>query len=219
MSRSLVLWRHGRTEWNATGRAQGQRDVPLDDVGVEQARTAAARLASLQPAAIVSSDLSRAADTAAALARLTGLDVSYDSRLREIAFGQREGLTFEESMARFPDQMHRWLNGAEVRFPGGETYQETAERFADALHDIAAAVGPDDTVVVASHGGAMRVGTGQFLGLPPALRNVFGGFANCNWAVLFEGRHGWRIDEWNAGSLPEPVMGDDQPEPTGAEVG
>ena len=68
MSRRLVLWRHGRTAWNAEGRAQGQRDVPLDEVGVGQAREAAARLASLRPTAIVSSDLCRAADTAAELA-------------------------------------------------------------------------------------------------------------------------------------------------------
>ncbi len=137
MSRRLVLWRHGRTAWNAQGRAQGQRDVPLDDVGVGQAREAASRLASLMPAALVSSDLRRAADTAAELARLTGLDVGYDRRLREVDFGEREGLTLEESFARFPDETSRWLRADDVRFPGGETYRETAERFADALADIA----------------------------------------------------------------------------------
>jgi probable phosphoglycerate mutase len=217
MSRRLVLWRHGRTAWNAQGRAQGQRDVPLDDVGVEQARAAAARLASLGPSAIVSSDLLRAADTAAELARLTGLDVVYDRRLREVNFGEREGMTLEESLTRFPEQTRRWLRGEEVRFPGGETYLETAERFADALSDVAAATGADDTAVVVAHGGAMRVGTGWFLGIPASLWEAFGGFANCNWAVLAEGRRGWRIEEWNAGSLPEPVMSDDEPQPVGTD--
>ena len=218
MSRRLVLWRHGRTAWNAEGRAQGQHDVPLDDVGVGQAREAAARLASLRPTAIVSSDLCRAADTAAELARLTGLEVAYDPRLREIAFGEREGMTFEESLASFPEQMGRLLRSEEVRFPGGETYPETAERFAAALSDLTAAMSADDTLVVASHGGAMRAGTCRFLGFTRAHWDSFGGFANCNWAVLFEGRHGWRIDEWNAGSLPEPVMGDDEPDPAGART-
>ena len=217
MSRRLVLWRHGQTAWNAEGRAQGQHDVPLDDVGVDQAREAAARLASLRPAAIVSSDLSRAADTARELASVTGVEVGYDRRLREIAFGEREGLTYAESVARFPEQMGRWLRSEEVRFPGGETYPETAERFAAALTDIVAAMGPDDTVVVASHGGAMRVGSCRFLGFPRGLWDAFGGFANCNWTVLFENRNGWRIDEWNAGSLPEPVIGDDEPEPAGSD--
>jgi glucosyl-3-phosphoglycerate phosphatase len=213
VSRRLVLWRHGRTAWNAQGRAQGQHDVPLDDVGVGQAREAAARLASLVPAAIVSSDLRRAADTAAELGRLTGLEVSYDRRLREVDFGEREGLTLEESFARFPDETTGWLRAEDVRFPGGETYRETAERFAGALSDVVAALGARDTAVVVAHGGAMRVGTGRFLGIPASLWEAFGGFANCNWAVLAEGRRGWRIDEWNAGSLPEPVMGDDEPQP------
>jgi len=211
VSRRLVLWRHGQTAWNAEGRAQGQRDVPLDGTGIGQARAAASRLASLGPAAIVSSDLRRAAATAAELATLTGLEVRYDRRLREVDFGDREGLTMAESMARFPDVTRRWLRSEDVRFPGGETYRETADRFAAALVDLAAAMGSDDTVVVVAHGGAMRVGTGAFLGFPPSLWRAFGGFANCNWAVLIEARLGWRIDEWNAGSLPQPVMSDDEP--------
>jgi len=215
MTRRLVLWRHGQTAWNAQGRAQGQHDVPLDETGVSQARAAATRLASLEPAGIVSSDLARAADTAAELARLTGIEVQYDRRLREVHFGEREGLTMEESLARFPDVTRRWLRAENVRFPGGETYRETAQRFAAALTDLAAQTNDGDTVVVAAHGGAMRVGTGAFLRFPPSLWQAFGGFANCNWAVLVEARLGWRIDEWNAGSLPEPVMGDDELRPAG----
>ncbi len=218
MTRRIVLWRHGRTQWNADGRTQGQSDVPLDDVGREQAASAAARLASLNPAALVSSDLSRAADTAQALADLTGLEVTYDKRLREIHFGEREGLTWDESVERFPEQMRRWLESQDVSFPGGESYVDTAQRFAAAVRDIADSMGPDDTVVVASHGGAMRAGACEFLGFPPELWTALGGFANCNWAVLRQTRLGWRVEEWNAGSLPEPVMSDDedQRDPGGA---
>ena len=67
MSRRIILWRHGRTEWNLAGRVQGQSDVPLDDVGRQQARESAARLATLGPTRILTSDLRRAADTASEL--------------------------------------------------------------------------------------------------------------------------------------------------------
>ena len=78
----LVIWRHGRTAWNAERRVQGQTDVELDERGHAQAAAAAARLARFSPAAIVSSDLRRAAQTAAYLAEATGLPVAYDERLR-----------------------------------------------------------------------------------------------------------------------------------------
>ena len=69
----LIVWRHGNTDWNAANRVQGQTDVPLNELGRDQARAAAPLLAALRPDAIVASDLSRAAETAAALAALTGL--------------------------------------------------------------------------------------------------------------------------------------------------
>ena len=68
----LVLWRHGQTPWNVQGRFQGQTDIQLDEVGVEQAERAARLLAALRPDVIISSDLSRAMATAAPLSRLTG---------------------------------------------------------------------------------------------------------------------------------------------------
>jgi glucosyl-3-phosphoglycerate phosphatase len=85
MTRRLVLWRHGQTEWNVDGRGQGHLDIPLDDVGRDQAKAAATRLASLRPTAIISSDLSRAYETALALAELTGLEVQRDPALRAMA--------------------------------------------------------------------------------------------------------------------------------------
>src|SRR5690606_19337304 len=79
----LILWRHGQTAWNVTGRVQGQTDVDLDETGVAQAAATAPRVAQYRPDLIVSSDLRRAARTAAALADVTGLPVEYDARLRE----------------------------------------------------------------------------------------------------------------------------------------
>src|SRR5262245_22002704 len=87
----LVLWRHGQTQWNVEGRFQGQSDIPLDQVGEQQAERAARLLAALQPTAIYSSDLTRATMTAAPLARLTGLTVISDKDLRERYGGLWEG--------------------------------------------------------------------------------------------------------------------------------
>lgn len=209
MRRRLVVWRHGRTEWNARGLAQGQRDVPLDDIGREQARRSAPRVAALHPARIVSSDLQRASETAGALAAVVGLPVELDRRLRETRFGAREGLPLAEAFERWPQQMAAVRAGADVRFAGGETLAETAVRFAAALDDVTGELGDGDTVVVVSHGAAMRVGICSWLGFPQELWGRLGGFSNCCWALLVEDRLGWRIAEWNAGSLPEPVLSDD----------
>lgn len=211
----LIVWRHGRTEWNLDGRVQGQADIPLDSVGVSQAADAAARLASLTPARIVSSDLSRAAQTAAALSSLTRLEVSYDEGLREIDVGEWAGLTLEEVAAKYPD-FAEVIAAGELgirdlrRGNTGETLTEVATRFSAALSRIVSSGSVDDTVVVATHGLAARVGICHWLGLPFDSWAIFGGMSNCAWTSVKRGRRDrWRIEEWNAGSLPEPVLSDD----------
>jgi len=92
----LIVWRHGRTEWNLQDKIQGQADIPLDDVGLSQARASAARLASLAPTRLFSSDLQRADATAGELAQLTGLKVEYDEALREIEVDDWAGMTMSE---------------------------------------------------------------------------------------------------------------------------
>lgn len=225
MTRRIVLWRHGRTEWNLTGRVQGQSDVPLDDVGRAQARESAARLATLGPSRILTSDLRRAADTAAVLGGLCGLEVEADPRLREMQFGAREGLTWAEAWEKMPDGMRAWLDGDETKIPGSETHGEAGDRFAAALHEHVSVLEADETLVVVAHGAVARVGACVFLGFPPGAWGSFGGLNNCAWSVLEEVQYGstmrWRIVEWNAGTLPEPVMSDDerpglgQPSPSG----
>ncbi len=208
-TRRMVVWRHGQTAWNARGMAQGQTDVPLDEMGVEQARNAAARLASLRPVYIRTSDLSRAVATANELAALTGLDPITDSRLREMHMGARQGLSLSRAFELFPEQMQAWREGRDVALPGAESYGEVAERMAGALTEAADALQAGQTGVLVSHGAAMRVGICRYLGLPQQHWSAFGGFSNCSWALLEEGRLGWRVAEWNAGSLPEPVLSDD----------
>jgi broad specificity phosphatase PhoE len=102
--RRVILWRHGQTSWNVERRFQGTTDVQLTETGVAQARRAARLLASLRPDAIVASDLSRAASTAAELAALTGLDVTHDEALRETYAGVWQGLTHEEIVVRYGEE-------------------------------------------------------------------------------------------------------------------
>jgi probable phosphoglycerate mutase len=110
----LILWRHGQTAWNAGGRVQGQIDTPLSDTGLAQAAAAAPRLAALEPAVLVSSDLRRASTTMAALAALVDVPVAYDPRLRERSFGEWEGLTHAEIGGTWPEAFDRWRRGAPV---------------------------------------------------------------------------------------------------------
>jgi probable phosphoglycerate mutase len=203
-----VLWRHGQTVWNAERRFQGQSDIPLDETGQAQAERAARLLAGLRPDMIVSSDLSRAAGTAAALARLTGLEVTLDKDLRERHGGCWEGLTDTEIRARYPVEHANWDP------PDGEPTSVVAERVAGALHRIAATAGElgmtAGLAVVVSHGAALRLGMSRLLGMPGELSGVLGPLSNCSWSVLGR-RHGrWRLLEHNAGTLPEPILSDDR---------
>lgn len=213
-SRRIIIWRHGRTAWNLAGRVQGQSDVPLDDVGRDQARAAAARLASLRPTRIVTSDLSRARDTAEELALLTGVSAESDVRLRERSFGVRDGLTMAEAWEQLPTHMAEWAAGNEAGIPGSESSASAGERFAEALHEYLADLAAGGVLVVVAHGGVSRVGTFTFLGFPRETWEAFGGLSNCSWTVLEERDLGigprWRIVEWNAGTLPEPVLSDEE---------
>ncbi len=215
LARRIVFWRHGRTSWNIEGRFQGQTDIDLDDVGIAQAERAAAMLAALTPARIIASDLRRARATAEPLARLTGLTVEPDKRLRETFAGDWEGLQRSELEARFGTQLAQWSAGSDVR-PGntGESRVEVAERVAAAVQHGLDDVPEGGALVVVTHGGAARAGIGMILGLPPEHWAVLGVLTNCSWSVLVENRtpYGprWRMQEYNAGTLPEPALADDR---------
>jgi glucosyl-3-phosphoglycerate phosphatase len=165
----------------------------------------------MSPSAIVASDLSRAAATAGALARVTGLGVSYDERLRETHGGRWEGLTAAEITASPDGEVYRaWLGGADVPAGGSETRGQLAERGTAGVLDALADVPSDGVLVATTHGGTARAVIGRLLGLPVGLWGVLGGLSNCSWSVLSEAGSGWRLTEHNAGSLPEPVLGDDR---------
>jgi probable phosphoglycerate mutase len=193
----LVIWRHGRTSWNAQGLYQGQADIKLDELGRRQAAAAAAVLAELKPTQIVSSDLSRAAETAGALAAVTGLPVDYDRRLREIDVGSWEGKTVEDAAVSDPELVAGLAAGQDVRrSPTGETTSEVGHRVAEAFNAIIDAADDGSTVVVTMHGLAGRVGIGRFLDVDP---DRLGGLRNCAWVVLDRHTRGhWYIGTYNA---------------------
>jgi glucosyl-3-phosphoglycerate phosphatase len=205
-----VIWRHGRTAWNLQRRFQGQTDIPLDEVGLAQAERSARLLAALKPDAILSSDLQRAADTARVLARITGLEVKFDKGLRETYAGRWQGLTDAEIDARYPDEVAAWRRGEQVRRGGGELESEVAERTVAAIEQALEDLPDGRTLVVVTHGGAARVAIGRLIGLSPATWGALGAVSNCCWSVLGENQRGWRLLEHNAGTLPEPVLGDDR---------
>jgi probable phosphoglycerate mutase len=192
----VIVWRHGRTNWNATGRYQGQADIDLDDLGRRQAVAAAKMIKELKPTAIYSSDLSRAANTAAALADVTGLTVSYDQRLREIHVGSWEGLTIDHVSAIDPERAAAVAAGEDVRrSETGELTSEVATRVAEAFTEIIETAEDGSTVVITMHGLAARVGVGQFLDVPA---NRLGGLRNCAWIVLDRHAQGhWYIGAYN----------------------
>ncbi|HEY5978900.1 MAG TPA: histidine phosphatase family protein [Microlunatus sp.] len=197
----LIVLRHGRTAWNATGRFQGQADIGLDDRGLAQAERAAEVLAELAPAAIHSSDLSRARQTAAPLAARCGLTVRTDARLREIHVGSWEGLTIDEMLGRVDDDLKRaYLAGEDVRrSPTGETVAEVGERAGTALDEIGLTAPDGSTVVVVMHGVAARAGVCRLVGFPSASWQRLSGLHNCGWIAVERHRTGdyWRITEYN----------------------
>jgi probable phosphoglycerate mutase len=192
--RRLLLLRHGRTAWNSVGRAQGQLDVDLDDLGHEQAAVVAAHLAGLPPAALWTSDLTRARQTCAYLERATGLAAKVDERLREFDVGARQGMTAAEFEEAFPEAYRAWRAGDEtVDLPGSESATEVAQRMVPALREGLASLSVGETGVVVTHGGCLKVGLLGLLGWPMAQGVGLRGVDNCAWVSIAEARPGGRL--------------------------
>jgi len=202
--RRLIVWRHGNTDWNAGNRVQGQTDVPLNDLGRQQAAEAAELLMRLRPSAIVASDLRRAADTGAALGALTGLPVTYDKRLRERYFGAWQGMLMTEVAATRPDEYARWTAGADVIGGDVETLDDLGERVADALRDTAGKLPSGATAVIVTHGAAARQGIGHLLGWPSSQLRTLRALQNCHWVELtHDATRGWQVAAYNVGVFSE----------------
>lgn len=209
-SQRIVLWRHGQTNWNIENRFQGHSDIPLNDVGVAQAERAAPLLMALQPEKIISSDLVRAQQTASALAKLSNLDIHIDAGLRETNGGKWEGKTGAENRAADYERFVTWLDGDDA--PAGETGERRSEIAERAVNAIVRALTPElSTLIVVTHGGTARCILGKMLDMPMNQWSALGGLSNASWSILENGHHrdGWVLVEHNAGSIPEPIYGEE----------
>ncbi len=206
----LVIWRHGQTDWNIENRFQGHSDIPLNSVGHYQAEHAAKILEAMGATRIIASDLIRAQQTAEKLSALTGLPVETDARLRETNGGNWEGKTGSENRANDSARFIGWISGDDG--PAGEIGErrsEVALRAEAAAQD--ALESAEGTVVFVTHGGTARCLLGKLLGLNFADWSSLGGLSNAQWSVLEYSKYlnRWTLSEHNAGSIPEPVFGNE----------
>lgn len=165
METTLIVVRHGETEWNSQGRIQGHFDSPLTAAGRAQAEALARSLAGEPIGAIFASDLGRVRDTAAPTARALGLSVSTDLRLRERQLGVFQGLTFTEAAQAHPERFARFkARDLAENMETGETLVQMRDRIAQSLAAIATAHA-DMTVLIVTHGGVLdqiyRLATGM----------------------------------------------------------
>lgn len=163
----LILVRHGITDWNSAQRFQGQSDIPLNEIGKKQAAALAKRLASEQIDVIIASDLQRASETAQTIAAGRNCPLKLEPNLREISFGDWEGLTYDEIRQRAPLTLSSWeADFQKIPPPGGETVSQLAARVETALKTLRADYA-DKTVLVVAHGGPLQTLVCLTLGISP----------------------------------------------------
>jgi len=165
---TTILLRHGQTALSVERRFAGRGDVPLTDVGRQQAAAAAARLKGRGGIdLVVSSPLARARHTAEAVADATGAGLLVDDDLAETDFGGWEGMTFAEVMKQWPEEMAAWMASADVAPPGGESLSGAARRALTSL-DRLLADHAHATIVVVSHVTPIKTIICRALLAPPA---------------------------------------------------
>src|ERR1700683_5630799 len=162
-----LLLRHGQTPMSVQKRYAGRSDVPLTEIGVEQAAAAAKRLAPAGIDVIATSPLLRATQTAQEVAEVTGAPVVTDEGFRETDFGAWEGLTFAEVRQRWPAEMTAWLADPAVAPPGGEGFTGVSHRGTAALQNVLADR-QHQRVLVVSHVTPIKTLVAAALLAPPA---------------------------------------------------
>jgi 2,3-bisphosphoglycerate-dependent phosphoglycerate mutase/probable phosphoglycerate mutase len=202
--RRVVLLRHGQTDHNVDGRMQGHVDSALTATGRVQAELAAPELARFKPARLLSSDLSRAADTAREVAAATGLDIEFDVRLRETDLGAWGGRSIVEIEHDMPGAIAAWRSDPTWRPPGGETRVEVVARALPLIAGLDAEYAADETDVTAmlvAHSGVIAGLVSGMLDLPQSVWPSIGGMGNARWAVLTRrsDHPRWRLTGYNMG--------------------
>jgi broad specificity phosphatase PhoE len=193
---TLLLARHGETDWNRDHRWQGHEGPPLNATGRRQARDLAERVHDLD--AIYSSDTIRVRETAEIVAARHGLGLHTDARLREMSFGVWEGLTRAEIERQHGEDFARWLAGGLPTPAGGEPDDAVAERVLEALLEIAASHAGERVLVVTS-GGPIRAALARARGLDHAAARLLPRPENCE-VVELRANEGALVDRTSAGS-------------------
>lgn len=167
----IFLVRHGQTEWNVGGRFQGQSDVPLSAEGRVQATLVAEHFPAQRLKMVYASDLVRAAETGRAIAARLSAPLVLTEKLREMFFGQWEGLTYDEIVDGWPDSGPLFFDAPEALIPPeGETFQMVQDRAVPFLEEVAEKHAGESIVLVA-HGAIIRTLVAYMLGMP--MRNVW----------------------------------------------
>lgn len=191
----ICFVRHGETDWNSSLKFQGQIDIALNAVGLRQSEALESAFAGLGVAAIYSSDLSRARQTAMPIARATGLPIVPVDALRERHFGRCEGLTIEEIADRYPqDAAAIEMNDPDYQIPGGESRRQLNDRVLGCI-DVLVSRHASELIVVVTHGGVLDVVYRRSNELPlSAPRNYPIPNAGLNWLSIHHDR--WLIEAW-----------------------
>lgn len=202
--RRVLLLRHGQTEYNLAGRLQGHLDTKLTERGQEQAAAAAPRLACDAFDRIISSDLSRAHETALAVAEACGMTVTVDPRLRETHLGDWQGATVADVEASQPGAIGAWRADPSWAPPGGESRVHVVARSMPVVEDLDVEFAADPTartVLLVAHGGLIAGLVCGLLDLPRSAWPVIGGMGNAKWAVVArrDDHPRWRLSGYNIG--------------------
>jgi alpha-ribazole phosphatase len=161
----LLLVRHGEIATDNTEKFWGHTDIALNETGVLQVERLGERLSGEPIDEIYSSDLSRASHSAEIIAARHGLNITTSEKLREIHFGDIEGLTFEEIDRQYPELSKSWSDDdLTFRFPNGESFTELEERVRGFIAEIDSH-NRDCTILIVSHGGLLRMLICHVLGL------------------------------------------------------
>ena len=163
--KTLYLVRHGETKWNHELRYLGHSDIPLNKTGQKQAKALAKRIKGLKVDLILASDLKRTMQTAKAANSTLKTEIKKEPRLREIFFGEIEGVESKIAKKRFAKELKKWMEDPDYALPGGESLGAFSNRLISLLNDIKK-MDDVDSIMLVTHNGVIRVMIQLLLDLP-----------------------------------------------------
>jgi len=163
--KTLYLVRHGETEWNHERRYLGHSDIPLNKTGKQMAEALSRRIEGFNVDLILASDLKRTFETASILNKVLKTNIKTEPRLREVFFGDLEGVQSEEARRVYAEDLKKWTEDSEYPLPGGESLQDLSQRLMALLHEVKQ-MDSIDSVMLVTHSGVLRMIMRLLLELP-----------------------------------------------------